>query len=146
MNFTLRHRIRRFAIGILSLVALDFLWLGTIASDFYSSRIGPHLNLVDGVMQAKPFSAFLTWILIVLGIELLALPLAAARRSRMAAAAGYGGLFGFITYGIYELTNHALFHSWPPVVVAVDMAWGTILCSTVALIMVYSNRSGTAGT
>jgi uncharacterized membrane protein len=129
--------LRRIAVGVVTLVALDFLWLGTIASSFYSARIATHLNLVEGVMQAKPLSAFLTWILIVLGIELFALPRAAeGARPIPRAAAAWGALFGLIAYGIYELTNHALFHSWPVSVVVVDMAWGTFLCGAVAAVMI----------
>ncbi len=134
--------LRRIGLGIVALVALDFLWLGTVASSFYSTRIGPHLNLVEGVMQAKPFSAVLTWILIVLGIELFVLPRAKVvaagatnARPGSRAAASWGALFGFVAYGIYELTNHALFHSWPLEVVIVDMAWGTFLCGAVAAAM-----------
>jgi uncharacterized membrane protein len=45
-----------------------------------------------------------------------------------------GCLFGFITYQTYELTNYALVRDWPAVVVAVDIAWGTVLSGLVSVI------------
>lgn len=128
--------------GLVTLVALDFLWIGTVASGFYLDNVAVHLRLVDGRMDARVGSALATWLCIVGGIRLFVLPRA---EGQVRASVAWGALYGLLLYGVYDLTNHALFHSWPPVVVAVDMAWGTTLCAAVAASMAWAIRDGKHG-
>ena len=51
-----------------------------------------------------------------------------------------GALFGFFTYATYDLTNLATLKNWPVKVVVVDIAWGVVLCSSVALISTFLGR------
>jgi uncharacterized membrane protein len=44
----------------------------------------------------------------------------------------FGALFGFFTYATYDLTNWATLRDWPPLIVFVDIAWGTFLSASVA--------------
>lgn len=133
--------LRSLLVGLVTLVALDFLWIGTVAADLYRDTIGPHLHLVDGRLEARVPSAVATWVCIVLGLALFALPRARAGRGGVRAAAMWGAVYGFFLYGVYDLTNHALFHSWPARIVAVDMTWGTTLCAAVAAAMMWSERA-----
>ena len=41
-------------------------------------------------------------------------------------AAGYGALFGFLVYGVYDFTNFSTLRQWPFVLTLVDTAWGTL--------------------
>jgi uncharacterized membrane protein len=43
-------------------------------------------------------------------------------------AFAYGAGFGFVTYGIYDFTNYATLKSYPLVLLAADLAWGTFVC------------------
>jgi uncharacterized membrane protein len=43
-----------------------------------------------------------------------------------------GAAFGFCAYITYDLTNLATIRGWPITLVVVDIAWGTVLCGTVA--------------
>jgi uncharacterized membrane protein len=43
-----------------------------------------------------------------------------------------GSLLGLVTYGTYDLTNHATVRDWPWIVTVVDLAWGTVLTATVS--------------
>ena len=43
-----------------------------------------------------------------------------------------GAVFGFVTYGVYDLTNHATLREWRTAATVVDMAWGTVSCATAA--------------
>ena len=49
-------------------------------------------------------------------------------------AALYGALFGFFCYATYDLTNLATLTGYTVTVAVVDMAWGTLLTGTSALL------------
>lgn len=44
-----------------------------------------------------------------------------------------GALFGLLLYGTVDLTNCALLTSWSWTVTLVDMTWGSLACSVLAL-------------
>jgi len=48
-------------------------------------------------------------------------------------ALALGAFFGFVTYSTYDLTNQATVKGWPGILSVVDICWGTVLCSIVAL-------------
>ena len=52
-------------------------------------------------------------------------------------AALFGALFGFFTYATYDLTNLATIREWPLRVAVVDIIWGAVLCTTVAIFGFY---------
>ena len=43
-----------------------------------------------------------------------------------------GAFLGFVAYGTYEATNYATLRGWDLRMVAVDLAWGTLLTATAA--------------
>ena len=45
-----------------------------------------------------------------------------------------GMFFGLITYATYDLTNLATLRDWPVVITVIDLAWGTVLGGSVAII------------
>ena len=45
-----------------------------------------------------------------------------------------GGLFGMVAYATYDLSNLATIKNWPVVVTIVDIIWGTVFSSIVAII------------
>jgi uncharacterized membrane protein len=46
-------------------------------------------------------------------------------------------LFGGLAYATYDLTNLATLKNWPVQLVFVDIAWGIILTSSVAIVSYY---------
>ena len=48
-----------------------------------------------------------------------------------------GFLLGFFTYGIYELTNYAIFNNWTIHGVIIDTLWGGILYALITFISLY---------
>lgn len=113
-----------FGAGLFALAILDGLWLGVIAGGFYKEKLG-------GLLRDKPIwsVAALFYLVHVVGIATLVLPQA----SSWSGALLLGGLFGFCAYGAYDLTNHATIKGWPPIVTAVDLAWGTAATALTAL-------------
>jgi uncharacterized membrane protein len=106
--------------------AVDLLWLGVLARDFYRSNLG-HLLAPTVNWPA----AIVFYLLFIAGILYFAVVPALAEGS-LGRAVLNGLLFGFFTYVTYELTNMATLPDWPLKVVLVDTAWGMALCATVA--------------
>jgi uncharacterized membrane protein len=48
-----------------------------------------------------------------------------------------GFLFGFVTYGVFDLTNLAILTDYPLSVAALDMMWGGILMALVSFLSYY---------
>ena len=109
------------------LTAVDFLWLGLVALDFYKKEIG-------SLMLEKPRLevAALFYALCAAGITFLAVqPALAAGEWHKALL--FGALFGLCAYGTYDLTNLATLQRWSFRLTVVDMAWGTFLTATASL-------------
>lgn len=108
-------------------LVIDLLWLSVVANDFYTSALGSlyatNVNLV---------AALLVYLLISVGIVIfvLANPYVTSRGR----AFSLGALFGFVLYGVYDLTNLAVIEGYPLIVVIVDMVWGSVLCGTLSFV------------
>ncbi len=106
--------------------AIDLLWLGVVAKNFYQNNLA---HLLSPAVNWP--AAFLFYFMYIAGIILFAVKPGLDAGS-LAKAAVWGALFGFFTYATYDLTNLATLRDWPIKVVIVDIAWGTLLCTLVA--------------
>lgn len=106
--------------------ALDMLWLGVVTKGFYRKQLGPILS-----EQVNWPAAIAFYLLFIAGI-LLFVVFPALDKGSLVRAAVLGALFGLVTYATYDLTNLATLRGFPPLVAAVDMAWGMVLTGTVA--------------
>jgi uncharacterized membrane protein len=108
---------------------LDAVWLGWLMNAFYRSQLAPIVRLsADGGIAPNWPAAVLVYIVLGLGITSFVLPNAASS----AAAAGYGALFGFCVYGVYDLTNFSTLAQYPLGIAIVDTAWGTLATAVCA--------------
>ncbi|CAN5844149.1 DUF2177 family protein [soil metagenome] len=107
--------------------AIDFLWLGFIALDFYKREIG-------SMMLEKPRLevAALFYMLCAAGITILAVQ-PALNSGDWHKAVLLGAVFGLCAYGTYDLTNLATLQRWPFRLAVIDMAWGTFLTAIASL-------------
>jgi uncharacterized membrane protein len=118
--------LKLYFIAILIFFAIDMVWLGFIAKDFYRSQIGFLLR-----EDVNWFAAILFYLLFVFGLVLFVI--APAFHGKMWTEALWkGALFGLITYATYDLTNQATVKNWPVLVTVIDLIWGTFLASAVA--------------
>lgn len=106
--------------------AIDLIWLGVVAKNFYQNNLAHLLS-----PEVNWPAALLFYFMYIAGIILFAVKPGLDAGS-LAKAAIWGALFGFFTYATYDLTNLATLRDWPIKVVIVDIAWGTILCTLVA--------------
>ncbi|NKI57554.1 DUF2177 family protein [Labrenzia sp. PO1] len=111
---------------VLVFLAVDYVWLTQVSTRFYLDRIG-HL------MMEKPniAAASVFYLVYVVGIVIFAVA-PALKADSLVTAIIFGALFGFFTYGTYDVTNYATLREWPVSVVLVDVAWGTVLSAVSA--------------
>jgi len=108
-----------YAIATVVLFVLDFIWLGTIATDFYRNQMGDMMLKDIKIGIAAAF--YLTY---TIGVVIFAVKPALDANS-LWMALGYGALFGFLAYGTYDFTNMATIKDWPVKMSVVDIIWGT---------------------
>lgn len=110
-----------YVVALITFVAVDMAWLGTMAPRFYKPTLGdiaiPDVNLPP---------AMLFYAIFPIGLLIFAVDPALKTGSWMTAVV-YGALFGFFTYATYDLTNQATLRNWTALLTTVDIAWGTFL-------------------
>lgn len=104
--------------------SIDSIYLKFIALDFFKEVLGSQLK-----SNIDLFSGFIVWFLIALGSYFFVY----RHYKIISDVILYGAIFGFILYGVYELTNYAIFRSWTLKLVLIDLIWGVILNIIVAL-------------
>ena len=93
-----------------------------------------------GYPKNRMYSALLVYIAIAIGITVFVLPKINTTKTltiRMQDSLIYGGLFGLVSYGIFDFTTHFMFESWNINIALMDTIWGGVLCSIVSFIMSY---------
>ena len=108
--------------------AIDMVWLGFIAKNFYREKLGFILSTNVNWYAAA------TFYLIYIGGILYFAVLPAMRDESWQTALLQGAVLGFLCYATYDLTNLATIKSWPLTVVLVDIVWGIVLTGSCALI------------
>ncbi|HDT13414.1 MAG TPA: DUF2177 family protein [Candidatus Aminicenantes bacterium] len=131
---TLRQSIVLYLVTLAIFFAVDMVWLGVVAKNFYRRHLG-HLMSSKVVWPA----AILFYLLFIAGLVVFAV--------RPAVLAGapvkgllLGAFLGLIAYATYDLTNQATIKDWPFVVTAVDLVWGTALGGVVAWLSALAGR------
>ena len=115
-----------YLLSLIVFLAVDMLWLGVVAKDFYRNNLG-HLLRADVNWAA----ALIFYLLYVAGVLIFA-AMPALERQSLRQAVLLGALFGFFAYATYDLTNLAPLKDWPLNVVLVDILWGAVLTACVA--------------
>jgi uncharacterized membrane protein len=106
--------------------AIDLIWLGVVAQSFYQRHLG-HLLRPDVLWP--PALAFYT--LYIVGILVFAV-LPGLDSGSLGRAMALGAFLGLFAYATFDLTCMALFKDFPGIVVAVDLAWGSVLTAAVS--------------
>lgn len=121
-----------FLTSIVIFFAIDMLWLGFVAKNFYREKLS---FIFTGEVN---WPAALTFYLIyIIGILYFAI-LPALNTGNWNLALLNGALLGFLCYATYDLTNMATIKQWPLIVVVVDIIWGTVLTGSVAVLSYFA--------
>ncbi len=111
--------------------AVDMVWLGVVAKNFYAKQMGDLLT-----KNVNWPAAVIFYLVYIFGIIYFAV-LPGARDESLKSVLVHAALFGGIAYATYDLTNLATLKGWPQTLVYVDIAWGIVLSSVVAVASYY---------
>lgn len=107
--------------ALVTMVALDALWLGVIAGDVYRNALGP---LMADPVNLPAAGAF--YLLYPIGLMVFVIGPRLGERASVANLIR-GALFGLVAYGTYDLTNLATLQGFPAGLAALDMIWGAVI-------------------
>jgi len=120
--------LKLYAIALPVFFAIDMVWLGLVAKDFYRSQIG---------MLMKPdvnwTAAIIFYLIFIAGLVTFVIAPAIEKGSWMHSLL-FGALFGLVCYATYDLTNLAVAKDWPILVTIVDLIWGAVLAASVSTV------------
>ena len=117
-----------YMVAVVTFFAIDMVWLGLVAKNFYREQIGFIMKT-----QFNWTAALLFYFLYIVGLVFFVIG-PALEKGDWTYALMAGAFFGFITYATYDLTNLATLEGWPIKVTIVDMLWGTTLGSAVSTV------------
>ena len=120
--------IKLYAIALPVFFAIDMVWLGLVAKNFYRQQIG--FLMTDNVNWA---AAIIFYLLFIAGLVFFIIT-PAIQKGSWTYALVVGALFGLISYATYDLSNLATLKDWPLLVTIVDMVWGAVLAASVSVV------------
>lgn len=121
-----------FVIGLVFILGLDYAWLKLVMRDLYISNFSSIMNLTQTGVGINLAAAVAAYILIYLGLWVFVLRHKYTSHLRCAL---HGAVYGFILYGVYDMTSLAIFKYWTWHVALVDMIWGAVLLGATALVV-----------
>jgi len=129
--------IKLYAIAFPVFFAIDMVWLGVIAKNFYRAQIGTLMK-----SDVNWTAAIIFYLIFIAGLVVFVIT-PAMEKGSWTHALLFGALFGFVCYATYDLTNLAVAKDWPLLVTIVDLAWGAVLAASVSTITYFiANKLG----
>jgi uncharacterized membrane protein len=125
------HVLKVYLASLPIFLGIDMLWITVISKSFYDKELAGF----ERTLRAMP--AIVVYLLIPLGVLLFAVPKA---NGNLLHALGWGALFGLVGYGIYDLTNHAIFTGFSLKLTIIDIIWGMTVCGINAVIMTWLTK------
>ncbi len=120
--------IKLYAIALPIFFAIDMVWLGLVAKNFYRTQIGSLMK-----SDVNWTAAIIFYLIFIAGLIVFVIS-PAMEKGSWTHALIYGALFGLVCYATYDLTNLAVAKDWPLLVTVVDLSWGGILAASVSIL------------
>ena len=105
--------------ALVVVAALDALWLGVLAKDFYRTEMLPVAAAEVRLLPAAVF--YLAYPIGLMALALLPSP------GSLPEAVARAALVGLVAYATYDLTNMATLKQWSWGLALTDTVWGTFL-------------------
>lgn len=129
--------IKSIVIATVIFLCMDYIWLGYLGRDLYMSSIGELMKSDSNESKIHYIPAVLAYATLIMGLMVFVIPKAAGSAT---AALGWGALFGFVCYGVYDFTNLAVITKWPVMISIIDIAWGCVVCGVTSCLTVLISR------
>lgn len=113
----------KLVISLIIFTLLDFIW---IFSNY--NRYNDMVKHITGSQITLNYSGvIITYIILFLGLICFVLPNVdnSGVNSIITSSFHYGGLFGFVVYGVYSFTNLSIFKQYRLNIAILDTVWGT---------------------
>ena len=107
----------------LSLLGLDFLWLGLFMGSQYKTLVK---KIQGSDIKFNLFSAFVAYLIMLIGLNVFVNP-NLNKDSKITDYLKYGFLFGIVVYGVYDFTCGGVFKDWDFKLAIVDVLWGGLV-------------------
>jgi uncharacterized membrane protein len=120
--------IKLYLIALPVFFAIDMVWLGLVAKNFYRAQIGTLMKL-----DVNWTAAIIFYLIFIVGLVVFVIA-PAMEKSSWTHALLFGALFGLVCYATYDLTNLAVAKDWPLLVTIVDLIWGAVLALSVSVV------------
>jgi len=120
--------IKLFLIALPVFFAIDMVWLGLVAKNFYQNQIGFLM-----ISNINWIAAIIFYLIFIAGLVVFVV-FPAVEKGSWTHSLLLGALFGLVTYATYDLTNLATLKDWPLLVTMVDLAWGVALGALVSFV------------
>ncbi len=117
-----------FLLTTLIFFAIDMIWLGAIARNFYREKLS---FIFTG--EVNWAAAIIFYFIYITGI-LYFVVVPGFGHHDWKTVLFNGAFLGFLCYATYDLTNMATIRQWPLTVVLADITWGTILTGSVSVL------------
>lgn len=131
--------------------AIDYLWIGQLAQQFYIDELGTLIRRVNGEFTPILWAAVVFYVAYAALIVHFVRPILANRNTNFKAddaasrstvskldAFKVGAVFGVLVYMFYDFTNLATLQGWSMKMLVVDIVWGGFLTGAVtALSAIY---------
>ena len=131
---TIRQTVILYLVTLAIFFAVDMVWLGVVAKNFYRK----HLGYLMGPKVVWP-AAIVFYLLFIAGLLVFAVRPALVTGAPLKGLL-LGAFLGLVSYATYDLTNLATVKDWPIVVTVVDLVWGTTLGGVVSWLSVIAAR------
>jgi len=129
--------IKLYAIALPVFFAIDMVWLGIVAKNFYRAQIGTLMK-----SDVNWIAAIIFYLIFIAGLIVFVIS-PAVEKGSWTYAILFGALFGFVCYATYDLTNLAVAKDWPLLVTIVDLIWGAVLAASVSVLTYFiANKIG----
>lgn len=116
-----------YGICVVVFFAVDFLWLWVAVPRLYRPELGERLRNRPNVTGAVAF-----YMLYLVGFVALAI-VPGLREGSLWETLWRGSLFGLIAWATYDLTNQTTLKNWPLKITVIDITWGVVINSIVAV-------------
>lgn len=110
----------------ISLILLDIIWIGFVASKKYTKDLGHMLILEGDKIKFRKVSGMILYVFLAILIYMFSIPVYITNGISVTSLLASFTL-GVLLYGFYEFTNRAILKDWPKSIIILDTIWGGVL-------------------